>query len=138
MIFTHHGNKGRRVMEKHGPSDPGARLQSCTSTYRMNEMCSHPLLKPTFVNTDLILGVTVVNAVVCFFPTDMPPPLMNPVSQVVDGDQVRLWCSTPVPCPDLPPSITWLPPDNSRHEQTYFQQVMHCSFVSFNFPRPAC
>ncbi|XP_062291363.1 sialoadhesin [Scomber scombrus] len=50
---------------------------------------------------------------------DPPPPEMTTVTQVLEGVQMmRVRCSVPVPCPALPPSITWLPRDDSRQEQT--------------------
>ncbi|XP_026156842.1 myelin-associated glycoprotein-like isoform X2 [Mastacembelus armatus] len=56
--------------------------------------------------------------------SDPLPPLLNFVSQVAEGDQVRLQCSVPVPCSSLPPSLTWLPQDSSRQEETEMLQNM--------------
>ncbi|XP_039676158.1 myelin-associated glycoprotein isoform X2 [Perca fluviatilis] len=50
-----------------------------------------------------------------------PSPLLTTVNQVLEGAQVRLQCSLPVPCPALPPSVTWLPRDSGQ-EQTQMQQ----------------
>ncbi|XP_077937451.1 uncharacterized protein LOC120827000 isoform X2 [Gasterosteus aculeatus] len=53
-----------------------------------------------------------------------PPPQLTSVGQVSEGDQVKLRCLAPVPCSTLPPSITWLPRDPSRQEQTQTQQSL--------------
>ncbi|XP_068566771.1 myelin-associated glycoprotein isoform X2 [Cebidichthys violaceus] len=53
---------------------------------------------------------------------ELPPPQLSSVSQVSEGDRVTLRCSVPVPCSILHPSITWLPQDNSRQQQTQMQQ----------------
>nr|XP_033492055.1 sialic acid-binding Ig-like lectin 12 [Epinephelus lanceolatus] len=63
--------------------------------------------------------------------TELPPPELTSVSQVSEGAQVRLQCSVPVPCSVLPPSITWLPRDNSRQEQTQMQQTTMTSTLTF-------
>ncbi|XP_038579904.1 sialoadhesin isoform X2 [Micropterus salmoides] len=52
----------------------------------------------------------------------LPPPLLTSVNQVSEGVQVALQCSVPVPCSILPPTLIWLPRDNSRQEQTLMQQ----------------
>ncbi|XP_049891327.1 sialic acid-binding Ig-like lectin 7 isoform X1 [Epinephelus moara] len=62
---------------------------------------------------------------------ELPPPELTSVSQVSEGAQVRLQCSVPVPCSVLPPSITWLPRDNSRQEQTQMQQTTMTSTLTF-------
>nr|XP_040045597.1 sialic acid-binding Ig-like lectin 7 isoform X3 [Gasterosteus aculeatus aculeatus] len=53
-----------------------------------------------------------------------PPPQLTSVGQVSEGDQVKLRCLAPVPCSTLPPSITWLPREASRQEQTQTQQSL--------------
>lgn len=61
--------------------------------------------------------------------TEAPRPKLTPVTQVAEGAQVRLQCSVPVPCPSLPPSITWLLGTNSidsqnqRHYETFMAKV---------------
>lgn len=55
--------------------------------------------------------------------TDPPPPQLNPLRPVLEDEQVRLQCSVPVPCPELPPSISWLPQDDFTQQQTHLQQV---------------
>ncbi|XP_070702920.1 sialic acid-binding Ig-like lectin 14 [Pempheris klunzingeri] len=54
----------------------------------------------------------------------LPPPRLTSAAQVSEGGQVRLLCSVPVPCPILPPSLTWLPRDTSMQEDTQTQQSM--------------
>ncbi|XP_018537620.1 sialoadhesin isoform X1 [Lates calcarifer] len=49
-------------------------------------------------------------------------PLLTSVNQISEGAQVRLQCSVPVPCSVLPPSLTWLPQDSSRQEETEMLQ----------------
>ncbi|XP_059205320.1 myelin-associated glycoprotein isoform X2 [Centropristis striata] len=53
---------------------------------------------------------------------ELPPPELTSVGQMSEGSTVSLQCSVPVPCSVLPPSITWLPRDSSRQEQTLMQQ----------------
>ncbi|XP_033949693.1 sialic acid-binding Ig-like lectin 12 [Pseudochaenichthys georgianus] len=50
-----------------------------------------------------------------------PPPLLSSGGQVSEGAQVRLQCSVPVPCHNMPPSITWSPEDNSSQKSTQMQ-----------------
>ncbi|XP_044192574.1 sialoadhesin isoform X1 [Thunnus albacares] len=51
------------------------------------------------------------------------PPKMTSMIQMLEGIQMmRLQCSVPVPCPALPPSLTWLPRDDSRQQQTQILQ----------------
>lgn len=49
--------------------------------------------------------------------------MLTPVTQVPEGAQVRLQCSVIVPCPSLPPSITWLLGNDSIHGQEDRQHV---------------
>ncbi|XP_029298431.1 myelin-associated glycoprotein [Cottoperca gobio] len=63
------------------------------------------------------------NGVIINSRPELPPSLLTSVGQVSEGAQVRLQCSVPVPCSLLPPSITWLPQDISRQEQTQMQSV---------------
>ncbi|XP_054461543.1 myelin-associated glycoprotein [Anoplopoma fimbria] len=78
------------------------------------------------------------NGVMINIPAEVPPPELTPVGQVSEGEQVRLQCSVLVPCSILPPSITWLPRDNSRQEETQMQQespyhqTMMTSTLTFN------
>lgn len=44
---------------------------------------------------------------------------------------MRLQCSVPVPCPDLPPSITWLPRQGFISEQRRLHQVTSDNNLSF-------
>lgn len=55
--------------------------------------------------------------------TDLPPPQLTHLRQRTAGNQVELQCSVPMPCPALPPSLRWLPRDDSRKEQTEVVQV---------------
>ncbi|XP_035536720.1 sialoadhesin [Morone saxatilis] len=55
---------------------------------------------------------------------DPSPPLLTSESQVSEGAQVRVQCSVPMPCSTLPPSLIWLPRDNSRQEEKEIQQNM--------------
>ncbi|KAK5883301.1 hypothetical protein CesoFtcFv8_019644 [Champsocephalus esox] len=68
------------------------------------------LTKYTFNN-----GVT-INA-----QPDLPPSLLSSGGQVSEGAQVRLQCSVPVPCHNMPPSITWSPEDTSSQKSTQMQ-----------------
>ncbi|KAI4817406.1 hypothetical protein KUCAC02_010807 [Chaenocephalus aceratus] len=52
---------------------------------------------------------------------DLPPSLLSSGGQVSEGAQVRLQCSVPVPCHNMPPSITWSPEDNSSQKSTQMQ-----------------
>lgn len=63
---------------------------------------------------------------VCFPPsnTGPSPPSLSSISVLSAGSQVRLQCSLPVPCHFLPPSITWLPRDDSKQERIQIQQVI--------------
>ncbi|XP_022616733.1 myelin-associated glycoprotein-like isoform X2 [Seriola dumerili] len=63
-----------------------------------------------------------VGVMITFQPAP-PPPTLTFVSQVSEGAQVRLQCSVPVPCSILPPSLTWLPRDTSRQEDTQMLQT---------------
>ncbi|KAK9527177.1 hypothetical protein VZT92_004723 [Zoarces viviparus] len=67
---------------------------------------------------------TFQNGVMVNIQAELPPPQLSSVRQVTEGEQVRLRCSVPVPCPILPPSITWLPRDDSRQEQTQMEQSL--------------
>ncbi|KAJ4928224.1 hypothetical protein JOQ06_016018 [Pogonophryne albipinna] len=53
--------------------------------------------------------------------TKPPPPLLSSGGQVSEGAQVRLQCLVPVPCHNMPPSITWSPEDNSSQKSTQMQ-----------------
>lgn len=61
--------------------------------------------------------------------TEASPPKLTPVTQVSEGAQVELQCSVPVPCPSLPPSITWLLGNDPIHEQSQKQQVTYMAQV---------
>ncbi|KAM7373612.1 hypothetical protein PAMP_008452 [Pampus punctatissimus] len=51
------------------------------------------------------------------------PPVLTSVAETLEGIQViRLQCTVPVPCVALPPTLTWLPRDDSRQEQTQILQ----------------
>ncbi|XP_076611001.1 myelin-associated glycoprotein isoform X2 [Chaetodon auriga] len=53
----------------------------------------------------------------------VPLPQVTSEGMVVrEGALAVLHCSVQVPCTTLPPSITWLPRDSSREEQTHMQQ----------------
>ncbi|KAK5876476.1 hypothetical protein CesoFtcFv8_025828 [Champsocephalus esox] len=52
---------------------------------------------------------------------DLPPSLLSSGGQVSEGAQVRLQCLVPVPCHNMPPSITWSPEDNSSQKSTQMQ-----------------
>ncbi|KAK5854742.1 hypothetical protein PBY51_004912 [Eleginops maclovinus] len=54
---------------------------------------------------------------------DLPPSMLSSVGQVSEGAQVRLQCSVTVPCHSMPPSITWLPEDNSSQKTTQMQSL---------------
>ncbi|XP_051245669.1 sialoadhesin [Dicentrarchus labrax] len=53
---------------------------------------------------------------------DPSPPLLTLESPVSEGAQVKVRCSVPMPCSILPPSLTWLPQDNSRQEEKEIHQ----------------
>lgn len=59
--------------------------------------------------------------------TEAPPPKLTPVTPVLEGANVSLQCSFPVPCPSLPPSITWLvgnnPIQNQKQHVTFMAKV---------------
>ncbi|XP_070841083.1 myelin-associated glycoprotein [Chaetodon trifascialis] len=52
----------------------------------------------------------------------VPPPKVTSEGTMSEGGLAVLHCSVQVPCTRLPPSITWLPRDSSREEQTLMQQ----------------
>lgn len=55
--------------------------------------------------------------------TAPPPPQLDAMHQLLEGQLSELRCSVPVPCPSLPPSITWLPQDDVVGQQTRLQRV---------------
>lgn len=59
--------------------------------------------------------------------------MLTPVTQVTEGAQVRLQCSVPVPCPSLPPSITWFLGNSSTHWQEEKQHVTFMAKVTGDF-----
>uniref|UniRef100_A0A3B4XR17 Si:ch211-171h4.5 n=1 Tax=Seriola lalandi dorsalis TaxID=1841481 RepID=A0A3B4XR17_SERLL len=65
---------------------------------------------------------TFSDGVMITFQPAPPPPSLTFVSHVSEGAQVRLQCSVPVLCSILPPSLTWLPRDSSRQEDTQMLQ----------------
>ncbi|XP_031732321.1 myelin-associated glycoprotein [Anarrhichthys ocellatus] len=107
----------------HGQIVGDLTMKNCTTTFH-----SFPKNYSTmfFFRLDCLNRVkfTFQNGVMINIRAELPPPQLTSVSQVSEGEQVRLRCSVPVPCSILPPSITWLPRDNSRQEQTQMQQSL--------------
>lgn len=52
------------------------------------------------------------------------PPLLTSVGRVSEGDQLMLQCSAPVPCPSLPPALTWTAPGNPKDK---YSQILESS-----------
>ncbi|XP_072303342.1 sialic acid-binding Ig-like lectin 14 [Eucyclogobius newberryi] len=77
--------------------------------------CPKSLLKYTFTQG---VHITVKQGVA-------PPSLtsVTSLSHVTEGGQVRLQCSVMVPCPSLPPSVTWTAPESKRHERVQILQT---------------
>ncbi|XP_029700730.1 sialoadhesin-like isoform X1 [Takifugu rubripes] len=97
------------------------RNQSCTTVFsRLPEEESHMF----FFRLDCskILKFTYINATRIRLQRDPPPPQLNPMRLFQEGERVMLECSVPVPCPDLPPSITWLPPGDFISKQSHLHQ----------------
>lgn len=65
--------------------------------------------------------------------TEASPPMLTPVTQVSAGAEVRLQCSVPVPCSNLPPSITWLLGEDPIQGQSHKQQVTFMAKVLASF-----
>ncbi|KAM6903178.1 myelin-associated glycoprotein isoform 2-T2 [Lycodopsis pacificus] len=97
--------------------------KNCTTTFHSFPKNYSDML---FFRLDCLNRVkfTFKNGVMVNIQAELPPPQLSSVRQVTEGEQVRLQCSVPVPCSILPPSITWLPRDNSRQEQTQMQQSL--------------
>ncbi|XP_072317726.1 sialoadhesin-like [Eucyclogobius newberryi] len=84
--------------------------KNCTTTFhdigfKPNEKhffrveCNNPL-KYTFIEASVNIQVT---------DAPLTPTLTPPTLSVREGQSVSVQCSAPVPCPSLPPTLTWSP-----------------------------
>ncbi|KAG7523110.1 myelin-associated glycoprotein-like isoform X1 [Solea senegalensis] len=67
------------------------------------------------------LKFTFTNGVRITAKTDPSPPQMTSVTQMPQGAEVKLQCSAPLTCSNLPPSISWQPQDIFSQEELVVQ-----------------